>query len=105
MPAHPYNPGGDTTFVLTQAAITAGNVVVRSAQNRLVTVLNGGVVTAGAALTIFDNASTASGTVIGVIPIGTAAGAILTFNMPAALGITVGVQAAFTGGPLTIATY
>jgi len=106
MSVHPYNGGGDSTVVVTQAQIVAGNVVVRGAPNRLVTVLNGGAAaTAGAALTFFDNASAASGTVIGVVPIGLAAGGMITFNMPAAAGIVVGQQAAFTGGPLTIATY
>jgi hypothetical protein len=94
--------GGTQTFSLTQAAITAGNVTVKNAPGRLCTIVNAGAVTAVAALSIFDNATAASGTVIAVIPIGFAVAGVQVFNMPAASGITVGTQAAFTGGPLTI---
>ena len=40
------------------------------------------VVTATAAITVYDNASAASGTIIDVIPSGTAAGASKNFSAP-----------------------
>jgi hypothetical protein len=105
MPIHQYSGGGDLTVAVTQAQIQAGNVVVRSGQSRLVKILVTTAATAVAALTIFDNATTASGTIIGVVPIGTAVGTLLVFDMPASNGIVVGQQAGFTGGPLTISVY
>jgi spore coat protein U-like protein len=103
MAIHPYNPGGDLTTQVTSTAIAAGNVVLRGAgSSRLVSVLVQ-TATAVAAVSIFDNATTNSGTVIGVIPIG--AVGMLTFNMPAANGITIGVSAGLTGGPFTFSLY
>ena len=88
------SPAG--SLPVTQAAIVAGNVVVKATAGMLCTVVIT-TVTAGAALAIFDNATTASGTIVGAIPIGATVGQIFTFNMPVNNGIVVGQQAAFTG--------
>src|SRR4029077_12262532 len=89
------------TVAVTQAQIVAGNVVVKATPGMLCTILVT-TVTAGATLSFFDNATTASGTVIGIVPTGSAAGVIFTLNIPAINGIVIGQQAAFTGG-ITIA--
>lgn len=67
----------------------AGNTVVRKASSTLRRVL---VTTAGAGtgnVLIYDNATTASGTVIGVVPATVTVGTYYVFDMPAALGIVV----------------
>lgn len=103
MAIHPYNPGGDVTTQVATASIAGGNVVLRTAGGgRLVSVLVQSA-TGVAAVSIFDNATTNSGTVIGVIPIGSVG--LLTFNMPVANGITIGAAAGLTGGPFTFALY
>lgn len=89
------SPAG--TIAVTQAQIAAGNVIVKANSGMLCMVLVT-TVTAAAALTLFDNSTTASGTVVGVIPIGTAAGTIFAYNIPCINGIVIGQQAAFTGG-------
>ena len=80
----------------------AANTVVSAAPGRLCRVL---VTTAGAGagnVLIFDNATTNSGTVIGVIPATIAIGTYYTFEMPAANGITV---ANVVSGPVLTVTY
>ena len=74
-------------LVTTAVAVSASVTVVKAAAGRLCNVL---VTTAGTstAMTIYDNASAASGTIIGVIPTAAIAGSFYTFNMPAANGIT-----------------
>jgi hypothetical protein len=89
------SPAG--TVPVTQTQIAAGNVVVRANSGMLCTVIVT-TVTAVASLTVFDNATTAAGTVIAIIPSGTAAGTIFQYNIPVVNGITIGQQAAFTGG-------
>jgi hypothetical protein len=93
---------GDTTTPVATAAIAGGNVVLRSGPGRLVSVLVQAA-TGVAAISIFDNATTNTGTVIGIIPIG--ATGMLTFNTPAANGITIGAAAGLTGGPFTFVLY
>lgn len=53
--------------------------------------------TASAAMNIYDNASAASGTIIGTIPATATAGQYYPFNMPALNGITVGVVSGSAG--------
>lgn len=78
--------GGNLTVAV--AAGTAGNTVVKNVAALLARVL---VTTAGTnSMSIYDNATTTSGTVIGIIPANTPAGSIFPFQMPAANGITVG---------------
>lgn len=57
-------------------------------------------VTAAAAVTIYDNASAASGTPLLVIPIGAAAGTVYDVNLPAAAGITI--QSTGATGNITV---
>lgn len=68
-------------------AAAAGTVVVSAQPGRLVRVL---VTTAGTsgAVTFYDNASAASGTVIGVVPGSATAGTVFELRMPTANGIT-----------------
>lgn len=68
-------------------AVSSSATVVKSSAGFLSGVL---VTAAGSsqAMTIYDNASTGSGTVIGIIPSGATAGTYYPFNMPAANGIT-----------------
>lgn len=79
--------GGKTNVPIAAGAVA--NTVVKASAGRLCRVLltsaNG-----AAAVTFYDNASTASGTVIGYIPASAAVGSLYDFQMPAALGITVG---------------
>lgn len=88
------SPAG--SLPITQAAIVAGNVVVKAGLGMLNTIVIT-TVTGGAALTIFDSSSAAAGTIIGFIPIGAAAGQVITLNMPVNNGIVIGQQALFTG--------
>jgi hypothetical protein len=79
----------------------AGNTVVSAAPGRLCRVL---VTTAstGAAVLIYDNATTNSGTVIGYLAANVAAGTLTVFDMPAAAGITV---ANVLNGPVITVSY
>lgn len=84
------------------AASKATVTVVKASAGRLCRVL---VTVAGTATTVsvFDNASAASGTVIGIFPGNSAAGTVYDFQMPAASGITVGGGATNPG--MTISFY
>lgn len=75
--------GGSTAYV----AAAAGTTVIKNSKGRLCKVQ---VTTLGAtALTFYDHASAASGSIIGIIPASAAAGgAPITFDWPAANGIT-----------------
>jgi hypothetical protein len=87
-------PGGAATVPIP--AGTAGNTVVKAAPGRLCRVL---VTTSGSGeVLIYDNATEATGTIIGVIPAGAPTGCVFDFEMPAIYGITVG------GGPNNPAT-
>lgn len=84
------------TIAVTQAQVVAG-VVVKATPGMLCNILVT-TTTAVAAVTFFDNATTGSGTVIGIVPIGATAGTVFTLNMPAINGITIAAAAGFTGG-------
>lgn len=86
----PGSVGGSTTVAV--AAGTAANTVVKAAPGRLVRVLVTATGTNPAQ--IFDNASTAAGTVIGALPASPAIGTVIYCEMPAVNGITVGGNAA-----------
>lgn len=79
--------GGSSTIAI--AAGTVANTVVKAAPGRLCRVLLT-TAAATAAIQIFDNATTNSGTVIGYIPLNATVGSIFDFQFPAANGITVG---------------
>lgn len=98
-PVHPIT-GGSTTVAIASAKST--DTVVKASAGRLCKVL---LTTANgaAAISIYDNASTHSGTVIGYIPASAAAGTLVDFQMPAAAGITVGGAA--TNPAMTISYY
>ena len=85
---------GSTTVPIP--GVTAGKIV-SAVPARLCRVLVTTVL--GGALTIYDNASAAAGTIIGVVPSGTAAGTVVDFGMPAANGIFAVLA---TSGAVTI---
>lgn len=69
-------------------ASKVANTIVKAGPGRLCRAL---VTVAGTAapVLIYDNASAASGTVIGYIPTAAVAGTVIEFDMPALLGIVV----------------
>lgn len=87
------NPAGTVPVNATQ--VNAG-LAVRTTAGMLNAIITT-TVTAVAAVTVFDNASAASGTIIAVIPIGQAAGSVITLNVPVFNGIFIGAAAGFTG--------
>lgn len=93
-------PGGSATVAI--AASKAAVTVVKASAGRLCRLL---VTTAGTATTvsIYDNASAASGTIIGIFPGNAVAGTSYDFEMPAINGITVG--GASTNPAMTISYY
>lgn len=95
-------PAGATTGTVAIAASHAGNTVVKAAAGRLCRVL---ITVAGTATTvsIFDNATTNTGTTIGIFPGNTAIGTVYDFEMPAVNGITVG--GASTNPGVTVSYY
>lgn len=93
---------GKYNAAVAAAAIAAGVVILKAAPGRLCRVLVTIATTAAQPITIFDNASAGSGTVIGVIPGGSTAGQIFDFEMPANLGITIGTNASLAAGSITV---
>lgn len=92
--------GGSSTTAIASGA-TAATVIKNSAGRLcrvLLTTANG-----AAAVSIFDNSSAASGTIIGYIAASAVAGTVVDFQMPAANGITVG--GASTNPAMTISFY
>lgn len=90
------NGGNDYAVV---AASTATNTVVRTGTGRLCKVL---ITTLGtAAVTFYDNASAASGNVIGYIPASAAAGTVYDFNLPHTSGIVASGNANNPGMTIT----
>lgn len=76
-------------------AAAAGTVVVKASSGRLVSIL---ITAAGtAATTCYDNASAASGTIIGITPATTTVGTVYNFNMPATNGVTCSNPASSAG--------
>jgi hypothetical protein len=100
------SPGGQFTFTTNAAAIGAAAVVIKAAPGRLCKVLITTATTASQPITFFDNATTGSGTIIGIIPgiasTGAIAGNVYVFDMPATNGITIGVNASLLAGAITI---
>lgn len=77
--------GGSATVAI--AASFASNTVVKASPGRLGRIL---VTTLGTnAMLIYDNATTNSGTIIGVVPASAAVGTVVDCQLPAANGITV----------------
>ena len=75
------NIGGNQTAVIAAAA----SGVIKASQGRLCNML---ITVAGtAAITLYDNASAASGTIIGITPAVTTAGTVYQFQLPAVNGI------------------
>lgn len=70
-------------------AAAAGTVVVKAAPGRLARV----VVTASGAVTFYDNASAAFGTILFATPASPAVGTVYDVSMPAANGITASAAA------------
>jgi hypothetical protein len=90
------------TVTAAAAAIAAGAVVVMPHPCIMLTVLVTITTTAAQPITFFDNAATGGGTVIGIVPGGTAAGTIFALNMPAINGVTIGINAALAAGSVTV---
>jgi hypothetical protein len=93
---------GRFTTAITASQIASGVVVIKAAPGRLVRVLVTTLTTAAQAITIFDNATAGSGTVVGIIAGATAAGTIIVFQMPVTNGITIGSNASLLAGALTV---
>lgn len=89
--------GGKATAAVPTGA---ANTVVKAAAGRLCRVLVTAAGTGAGSVLIYDNATTNSGTVIGVIPATVAVGTYYTFDLPAANGITVANVA--SGPALTV---
>jgi len=81
----PYDDAGFPSIASATASLTATGAVKTSA-GRLLKVIVTTVLGAGA-VTIYDNASAASGTILFVIPSTTAAGSVFDINLPAVNGI------------------
>lgn len=95
------NPVG--TIPVTQAQIAAGNVAVKVGAGMLCSVLVTVTTTAAQAITFVDSTTGAGGTVIAVIPGGTAAGTNFpTLNVPVVLGIAIQQNAALAAGAITV---
>lgn len=77
-------------------AYTAIPAVVKAAPGRLLKVIVT-TTTAGGTITVYDNASTNSGTILLVIPTGATAGTVYDLMLPAANGIYVYQSAASAG--------
>ena len=95
----PSTVGGAATYAY--AAGATGAKIVKAAAGVLCRIL---VTVAGtAALSIYDSASAASGTVIASIPASAPVGTIYDLQMPAANGITIGGAASTPG--VTVSYY
>ncbi len=101
--ANIYQPGllgealtgsGQFNTQLNGTALQAGTIV-KGAAGRLAAVLV--TVVTNAVITIYDNASTASGNIVGYIPSGATAGTLYQFGMPCAAGIYVAASGGQTG--------
>jgi hypothetical protein len=88
-----------TGGLYTMSVVTTSAQVVKAGSGRLCKVI---VVTANGsnAIEIYDNASAASGTVIGYVPASAAAGSIYDFQMPANAGIYI--PAVTSGATITV---
>lgn len=97
----PYDDAGFPAPAATTAVVSASGGVntVKAGAGRLLKIIVT-VATTVAACTVYDNATTNSGTVLAVIPAATAAGTVYDINLPAVNGITVNGGA--SAGSLTI---
>ncbi len=87
------NVGGKSSTAI--AAANAANTVVKGGAGRLARIL---VTSSGSnELDVFDNATTNSGTKIGIVPAGAAVGTLIDCQAPAFNGITVAGNAANPG--------
>lgn len=86
----PYDDAGFPAAAATVASLSAsgGVQVVKAGPGRLLKVIVTTATTV-AACTVYDNATTNSGTQLLVIPAATAAGTVYDVNLPAVNGITV----------------
>ncbi len=83
-------------------AYTAMPVAVKASAGRLVKVIvTTTLAGSSAAITIYDNASAASGTILLVIPTGATAGTIYAVDLPAVNGIYVS-EASLSAGVITV---
>lgn len=87
------NVGGRASTAI--AAGTSANTIIKGSPGRLARILV--TATGTAEMDIFDNASTPSGTKIGIVPANAAVGTIIDCQAPAANGITVGGNASNPG--------
>jgi hypothetical protein len=93
--------GFPTTATFTQTVNAAGGVQsLKGGPGRLMKILVTVAPTTNP-VTVYDNASAASGVVLAIIPAATVAGTVYDVNLPANLGITVNGAAA--AGSLTVA--
>lgn len=92
--------GGGQTVTVPSGA---GNTPVKSLAGRLCRVLVTATGTGTGNVLVYDNASAASGTVIGVIPANATVGSIYEFQMPCANGIVVANVA--NGPSMTVSYY
>ncbi len=89
----PVDQGGRTNTAIP--AGTAGNTIVKASSGRLNRVLVTATGTANSV--IYDNATTNTGTIIGIVPSSATVGQVIDLRMPAANGITVSGAAAAPG--------
>lgn len=99
-----YDDAGYPSAATHTAAVAAGagTTVIKASPGRL---LRAVLTTAGTAtdnITVVDNASTNSGTVLGVILGGGTVGTVYTFDLPAVNGITA---VNVSGGPAATFSY
>jgi hypothetical protein len=89
MPANnPVCIGGTTSLMVIPTALTVVKGAPGYLHRVLLTTVNG-----GNDILIYDNASAASGNIIGIVPAATAKGAMLVFEMNASNGITIAATA------------
>jgi hypothetical protein len=96
-----YNDLGypDSAGKAVTLSASGGVQVVKNAPGRLARIIVT-VATTVAAVTVYDNASAASGLVLAVIPAATAAGTVYDLSLPAFNGITV--NGAASAGQITV---
>jgi hypothetical protein len=95
-----YDDEGFPVNAIFATPITLGQLnTVKTSAGRLVRIIVT-TVTASAVVTVYDNASAASGTILAVVPIAAAVGTIYAIDMPALSGITV--QSTGATGAVTV---
>jgi hypothetical protein len=94
--------GGKWTTTVAATAIAAGVVVIKAAPGRLCKILVTTATTASQAITIYDNATAGSGTIVAVIPGSSVAGLVVEFQMPCNNGISIAQNASLAAGAITI---